>query len=468
MSIRDGVIRVRTGPRPGLLFLGVVVFPVLAWLGYNYFDRPLVPGAQALLDTPKPTPTLPDAENLFLAMLALPLAGDESPHERGAAALAAYDAARARGSVPKTFGEALDRPVASFDEGEVRLCSTGNQEGAYACIQNSVAQRPAIEQLLAKYWPLAQRYEVLGQYPRYSDPTVPTADAPVANATAFLLSRLELSALALAAADGASDAAAVSLASSAAIWRRMLGAQDITLIDKLMATRALTAHTLLASEFLRLLPLSAQGLAALEGLLTPLTEPERSLEGPLGREFRMQAASWAALLDPAGEVARKDFAETPSWWFRTLAKRNASINLYYADLQRVLAVERRGCVAVSQAIEAANRRPAASAADLPWHAYFYNPMGRILHATTGGEDLYLQYLGRQCNLLALQGMVGLQLELRRAGLGPDATAAAVASSHFQDPNTGKAYSYDPAARTLSFTYVGKQKEFLSPLPLAAR
>lgn len=464
MSIRNGVLQVRTGPRPGFLFLGIFVFPVLAWLGYNYFDRPLVPGAQTLLDAP--TPVVPDAENLFLAMLALPVAGDESPHERGAAALAAYEAARARGPAPKTYGEALNRPMASFDEGAVRLCSAGNQEGAYRCLRDSVAQRAAIEQLLAQYWPLAQRYEVLGQYPRYSDPTVPTAEAPVANATAFLLSRLELSALALAAADGASDAAAASLASSATIWRRMIGAQDIALIDKLMATRALTAHTLLASEFLRSLPLSAPGISALEALLTPLTEPERSLAGPLGKEFRMQAASWSTLLDAEGEAARKDFAEAPAWWFRILAKRNASINLNYADLERVLAVERRGCVAVNAAVDAALRRPAPGPGDLPWHAYVYNPMGRILHTTMGGAELHLQYLGRQCNLLALQGMVGLQLELRRAGLSADATAAAVESSHFRDSNTGKAYAYDAVARTLSFTYVGKQKEFLSPLPLA--
>ena len=465
MSIRNGVLHVRTGPRPGFLFVGIVLFPVLAWLGYNYFDRPLLPAAQALLDMP--AQKLPDAENLFLAMLALPVAGDESPHERGAAALAAYDAARARGPAPKTYGEALNRPVAAFDEGAVRLCSAGNQEGAYACMRDSVAQRAAIEQLFVKYWPLAQRYEGLGQYPRYSDPTVPTTDAPVANATAFLLSRLELSALALAAADGAGDAAAVGLASSATIWRRMLAAQDISLIDKLMAMRSLAAHTLLASEFLRSLPLSAPGISAIEGMLTPLTEPERSLAGPLGKEFRMQAASWAALLDPEGEAAQQDFAEQPSWWFRMLAKRNASINLSYGELERVLAVEQRGCVAVNAAVQVALQRPAPGAADLPWHAYFYNPMGHVLHTTMGGGDLYLQYLGRQCNLLALQGMVGLQLELRRAGLSPEATAAAVESSHFRDPNTGKAYAYDPVARTLSFTFVGKQKEFLSPLPLAA-
>lgn len=466
MSVRNGVLRVRTGgQRPGFIFMGVVLFPVLAWLGYNYFDRPLLPGAQALLDAP--AETVPDAENLYLAMLALPIAGEEAAHERGAAALAAYEAARKKGPAPKTHAEALGRPMAAFDEGEVRLCSAGNQEGAYACLRGSLEQRAAVEALLAKYWPLVQRYEALSAYPRYADPVTPSTDAPLAIATAFLLSRLELSALALAASDGAANEAAGSLARSAAIWRRVLLAPDVALIDKLMASRALSAHTLLASEFLRLLPLDAPGLAAIEALLAPLSEPERSLAGPLAKEFRMQAASWTALLNPEGEAVRRDFPETPSWWFRTLAKTNASINLSYADLERVLAVERRGCVAIRSEVEAANKRPVATASDLPWYAYLYNPMGRILHMTMADADLNLQFLGRQCNLLALQGMVGLQLELRRAGLGPEATAAAVQSSGFKDPNTGKAYVYDAAARTLSFTYSGRQQEFLSPLPLAA-
>lgn len=461
MTIRNGVLIVRTGRRPGIIFIGAAVFPVLAWLGYNFFDRPLLPAAQALIDAP--AAVVPDAENLFLAMLALPIAGDEAAHERGAAALSAYEAAWKKGPTPKTYGEALHRPMAAFDEGEVRLCSAGNQEGAYACLRSSVGQRAAIEALLAKYWPLLQRYEALRNYPRYADPATPTADAPVANATSFLISRLELSALALAASDGAVNEAAASLAQSAAIWRRMLLARDIALIDKLMASRALSAHTLLASEFLRSLPLDAAGLAAIESLLAPLSEPERSLAGPLAKEFRMQAASWVALLDPSSEAARRDFAETPAWWFRVLAKANATINLSYADFERVLAVEQRGCAAVS----AAGGKRAASLSDVPWYAYLYNPMGRSLHTTMGGADLYLEYLGRQCNLLALQGMVGLQLDLRRAGLSAEAIPAAVESSHFKNPNTGKPFVYDATARTLSFEALGKHEEFLSPLPLAA-
>lgn len=466
MSVRNGVLQVRTGGhRPGLIFIGVFVFPVLAWLGYNYFDKPLDPAAQALLDAP--AAELPDAENLFLAMLALPIKGDEPAHERGAAALVAYDAARSRGPTPQTYAVALDRPTAVFDEGEVQLCSAGNQEGAYDCLRGSLKQRAAIEVLLARYWPLLSRYEALEAYPRYVDPATPTTDAPVANATSFLVSRLELSALALAASDGAADAAAGSLVRSAAIWRRMLSAHDITLIDKLMANRALTAHTLLASEFLRALPMDTPGLAAIESLLTPLSEAEQSLAGPLAKEFRLQAATWRALLDPSGDAARRDFAETPAWWFRMLAKPNASINLGYADIQRVLAVEQTGCAAIRTEVEQVNRRAAPSPMDLPWHAYLYNPMGRILQSTGGSADVYLGYLGRQCNLRALQGMVSLQLDLRRSGLSADATAAAVESSHFRDPNTGKPLVYDASARTLSFEFIGKNKEFLSPLPLRA-
>ncbi|MGQ0701219.1 MAG: hypothetical protein ACT4PZ_23615 [Panacagrimonas sp.] len=453
----------KTRHRPGFVFIGVVIFPVLAWLGYNYFDQPLDPGAKALLEVP--AESVPDGENLFLAMLALPIAGDEPAHERGGSALAAYEAARKRGPTPRTYAEALDRPMAAFDEGGVRLCSAGNKEGAYGCLRSSVEQRAGIEALLVRYWPLVERYQALGAYPRYSDPMTPTADAPTANAIAFLISRLELSALALAATDGASDAAAGGLARSAEVWRVVLATRDVSLIDKLMASRAVEAHTLLASEFIRSLPLEASGLAAIENLLRPLSETERSLTGPLGKEFRFQSATWTALLDPSSEAARSDFPETPAWWFRMLAKPKASINLSYVDIQRVLAVEQTGCSAIRTAVEDANLRPAPTASDLPWQAYLYNPMGRILQTTGGSADVYLGYLGRQCNLLALQGMVGLQLELRRAGLGLESTEAAVGSSHFKDPNTGKPFVYDTAAKALSFEFIGKHQEFLSPLPL---
>lgn len=463
MSLRNGVIRVKTGQRPGFIFIGVVIFPVLAWLSYNTFDRPLDPGAKALLDAP--AESVPDGENLFLAMLALPIAGDEPAHERGAAAMAAYEAARKKGPTPRTYAEALDRPLAAFDEQDVKLCSAGNSEGAYDCLRSSVGQRAAIEGLLARYWPLVERYQALGPYPRYADPATPTADAPVANATTFLISRLELSALALAAADGAADAAGGGVARSAEIWRRVLSAREVSLIDKLMASRALAAHTLLASELIRVLAPQSPGLAEIETLLRPLSAAERSLAEPLGKEFRMQSATWTALLNPSGDAASRDFPETPAWWFRVLAQTNASINLSYADLQRVLAVEQGGCIAIKVELDAANGRPAPTPSDLPWHAFLYNPMGRILHTTMGGADLYLEYLGRQCNLLALQRMVSLQLDLRRAGLSPEATAAAVGSSHFKDPNSGQPFVYDPAAQTLSFESIGKRKEFLSPLPL---
>lgn len=444
----------------------MVVFPLLAWASFALFDQPLLPGAKAVLETP--VEAVPDVDNLFLAMLALPIAGDEPAHERGAAAVAAYQRALRKGGVPpKNFAEALDRPLAVIDDQDVEQCSGGNREGAYACIAMSRRQRPDFEALLVRYQILLGRYRELSVYPRFADPLKPSPDTPLANAAAILISSLHLSWLALAAAEGAPNTAAIGMAQSAEIWRRVLAARDVSLLDKLIASRLLAAHTLLASELIREEPLDAQGLAAIETLIRPLSETERSLAGALAMEFRLQSAVWTRLLDPSGDAARKDFPSAPAWWFRLLAKTNATINLAFHDLEQVLAVERSGCVGVKARSIEARLRPAPTASDLPWHAYFYNPIGRILLTTTAGVDPYLDYLGRQCNLLALQRMVGLQLELRQSGNSAEGTAAAVAGSRFQDPNSGKPFIYDADAQTLAFNFIGREKQFLNPLPLRA-
>lgn len=458
----------RTGPRPpGFVFVAVFMLPMAGWLFYNYWDQPLEPGAQSLIEARHES--VPDAENLFLALLAFPIEGEESAHERGAAALAAYDRKIAQGDdVSQTYATALGRASAIFDEGRVRLCSAGNEEGAYACMAGSREQRAALEPLLALLRPLLLRYRELERYPRYSDPRLPAIDAAVPDASAYRIALLHLSVLAWMAQAGAPDQAAEALARSAAIWRRVLAARDAGMVDKMMASRAYAAHLLLASELIRATaPQDTAVLDAIEPLLRSLSEAERSLAGALAIEFRMQARTWDQIVDSSSPVVRADFPDTSAWWYRFLIKKNESINRTFQDVDTALGIERAGCMEVKARAEAARLMPTDS--NLPWYEYFYNPIGRVLHAMGGGATPYLDYFGRQCNLLALQGMVGLQLELRRLGATQDTTASQVhaLAARFRDPNSGRPFAYDSSAQTLAFEFIGARKEFVTPLPLAA-
>lgn len=454
--------------RPGFVFLGVFVLPLLAWGTYNWWDKPLSPTAQTLLES-KSEP-VPQVENLFLAMLGFPIAGDEPAHERGAAALDAYAKAVAKGGPPpRTYAEALERPFADFEEEGVSLCSAGNKEGAYHCLRKSRAQRNLFQPLVVRLSPLLLRYHQLEAYPRFADPRVPTADDPLEN-LAFRVGLVNLSVLALAVEEGAAEPATVALGRSAAIWRRVLAARNVNLIDKLLASRAYAAHLLFASELIRdLATLDGPSLESVESILRPLADTERSLAGPLASEFRMHAALWNRITDPNDPMVRQDFPDASAWWYRLLVKKNDTTLRSLADLEGVLAIEKKGCLEVKAAVEAADARPPSSGSGLSWYEWGYNPIGRIIHASMNSTDLYVQYLGRQCNLAALQGMVGLQLELRRRGTTPESTAAQVKSlgERFKDPNSGQPYIHDAGAQTLGFRFIGRNKEFSTPLPLRA-
>lgn len=449
---------IRSGRRlpPGFVSLVVILFPVAAWTLYNWWDQPLDPAARDLLEqTPE---SVPAADNLFLALLAFPIAGDEPAHERGVLALQAYERARTAGTPPQTYADALDRPSARFDKEGIAPCNGGNREGAYECMARSRAQRPALEALFVQVTPLVLRYRELHGYSRYADPRVLMPDTPMADASALRVALLHLSGLTFAIDDGSLDSALFGLQSSAGLWRRVLAARDASLVDKMVASRALAAHTLFASELLRSdQPLQAQHYAVLDDVLLPLSDAERSLSGSLAQEFRVQSRLWGEIARPENPLVRKEFPDIPAWGYRLLVKQNDNINRSYRDLQDVLAIEQQGCVAIAS--KAQQPPTDDDSPGMPWYDYIYNPLGRTLQAIS--TPSYVDYFGRQCNLLALQRMVGLQLELRRQGTGMEG----IGSGRYLDPNSGKPFAYDAKAGSLSFEVIGKSREFLSPLPL---
>lgn len=458
-------------PPPSLLYrrnsgrfgvvIAAVVLPIAAWIAYNFWDRPLPPQAQAVLGA-EPR-QIPDADNLFLALLGFSLEGDEPAHERGRAALTAYDDLPAD-QRPGTYAEALGRNIAIFESGPARFCSLGNQAGAYACLQISREDREVLQAMTMHVAPLIQRYGELQTYPDYVDPRLPTQDQPAPDVGPLRIALLNLSVLTWMIDAGQGDRAMAELDRSASLWRRVLSATDVGLIEKTMAVRALAAHLMFASEWLRERPVGTD--LPLDTLLAPLSAQELSLAEAMTQEFRLQAALWEQLSDPQNPVIRADFPDASAWWYPLLMKRNDTIHRSYEDLQSVLEVERAGCTEVRAQLarikaQGASRGPA-------WYEYFYNPIGRVLHGMTG-IGTQLVHLGRQCNLLALQQMVSLQRELHRRGVGRDSMAEQVRAlaEQYTDPNSGGAFVYDAEAHTLGFEFLGPNQEFLTPMPLSS-
>lgn len=459
---RPPIIRARrgVGTRPAVVFFSVFLFPFLGWALYNSWDVPLSAPAQAALDSR--SETVPDVENLFLALLAFPIAGTEPAHERGAAALDAMaKSAPGSGQPARRYADVMGREWAHFGTEGFDLCSAGHREGAYACLSNSRAQRAVLEPLVRQIAPLLPRYRELSFYPRYADPRLSIGGlAP--DDTAFRVALVNLSIIALAMQEGSVEAGVVALAQSAEIWRRVLAARDATLVDKMIASRAYAAHLLVASELIREQPqLEGAAVDALQFILRPIADSERSLAGALLAEFREQVVVWEQVADPGSPIVRADFPDTPSWWYRLLTKKNDSINRSWLDIESLLQLEQAGCVAVGERVASTTQRGADRAPGMRWYEWGYNPIGRALQGTVSSRDTLVEFLGRQCNLVALQGMIGLQLEMSQSGQSADSLVG-----RSIDPNSGKPYVFDPQARTLAFEFIGARKEFVTPLPLA--
>lgn len=464
---------IRTGPKlrlaPGLIFISCFLFPVLGWLSYNGWDQPLQPGIQDLLD--RPIEPVPQEENLFLALLGFPISGEEAAHLRGASALAAYEAALSIGPAappPNSYAAALGRYSAHFEENGLHPCSAGHDEGAYACLRSSREQRAGLEDLMQTLRPLLLRYRELESYPRYVDVRPAALDEPPPDPTAYRVALLNLSRLAWMVDEAAVPQAVEGLERSASIWRRVLAAREVGLIDKMFASRAYAAHLLFASELIRgRTVLEGPTRAAIERLLEPLSAAELSLSDALERELRIQARMWKALADGSNPRLLAGVPGASSWWYRFMIKNNDSLNRSHADLEGLMATEHAGCVEVRSRVEALAAR-GDTPEGLPWYAYLYNPIGRVMHAMSSDVRRDLEYLGRQCNLLALQRMVKVQLELALSGAAdPQAISAQLQAlaPHLGDPNSAQPFRFDPDRRTLSFEFIGSRKEFLTPLPL---
>jgi hypothetical protein len=445
----------------------IVALPALYWGWLTVRgDDDLHEEAGQLLQ-PSATPAPPDS-NLFFAIVGFG-AQDESGgagdlHQRGVQLIAEFqrnERTGASGSYGPTRAQLADAE---------RLCGLGNTDAApYRCIEQARLDRDALALLVADHRDLLDDYRRLWRYSSFANLRPDRFDGPLLSWPLVLQAkRLLHTEIALLLVDGEAARAVADLADDLAMWRRVLGSDQIDLIDKMVAQRALLGGYLFAGEVLRELPDEVALSDRLASPLSALTDAEQQLAGALTSEFRLQARLIMDLLDasgrpapPASHGADSAWVDDPRLLRAPLLQPNASLNRLHAAFQRERRADQMSCRQI-RGLAAAENPPAPRAGGMPWRQWLLNPVGNILLDVARPD--YGRYRDRLCDLLAVQRLTSLQRELRLRGLHlDDASAVALRSmASYRDPYTETAFVREAAG--LRFDASDARTQALMPIP----
>ena len=193
------------------------------------------------------------------------------------------------------------------------------------------------------------RYDSVAGYTRLQNPVQLTVNSPIASWTPFILGkRLFLTDIALQVGVGHVDQAVARLGPDIAFTRRLLAQPDILLIDKMILAASLLDSLEMVSDLVRTQPLSDSQYAQLSMVLAPLTDDERSLAGPLTREFDAFAAMIRDLKNPTNapglvSSSPSDGSVVAGELSLHFIKYNPTLNAQWRVLTEKIALSRGGC-----------------------------------------------------------------------------------------------------------------------------
>ncbi len=446
-----------------VLGLPVSVVVVLAlWVVLrNARDEVLEPAAATALANPHAD--VAPADNLYFELIAFDVRDAAAPAEVGRAMVGRYRAAR-RGSYDWNLDPAVARTPFAGDR--LGLCSPDPSRSP--CLARAAAHPRELQDLVDANRRLLERYRRVASYHRLEYPVPLTPDSPLPAWQSFMAGKhLLMSEIALGAVAGRADAAALRLRDDALFTRRLLAAQDITLIDKMVLAVAFRQDLQLAAELLRAATLSHVALQAIAALAAPMTDAERSLAGPYGREFEIAAAAFAPLAQPANadrfmsaSGADRRWAGLGGRFTRYLYQPNATLNLAWRQTLSMRAAAGMPCERQVHGGPAPAPSPGASVLEAT-----YNPIGQGLLANRPFD--YAVYPHRLCELAKLQRLVALHVAIRDQGI-PDASVAAFVAAGgeaYRDPLTGRPFRFDPARRAFDVQFEDRGFAGLGPWAL---
>ena len=279
--------------------------------------------------------------------------------------------------------------------------------------------------------------------------------------------RLFLTDMVLQVGAGHADQAIAQLGSDIAFTRRLLGQPDILLIDKMILAASLIDSLEVLSDLVRTQPLSDSQYAQLSAVLAPLTDDERSLVGPLTREFEAFAATIRDLKNPRnapGLVSSSPAAGAVA----AASCRFISSNTIPPSMRSGGSSPKRLRSAVVAARHflsgetAFKNRGAASLGTV-----LYNPIGNTLSGIAAPTGI--EYMHSMCDLDGMIRIVALGLQARLQHVNDEQLAqfALNGAARYANPFTGQPMHFDLARKTIDFQPLAPRDQVFFPWPLAA-
>ena len=408
------------------------VLCLLAILLINAFDDKL--NEKAAFAGESRTVSVPDAQNGYLAVLAMAAGDGANPAAYAQAWLAE---ARAAGREQRA-----EKPQEAKRSKRPMLCDAA-QVSCLAEVQDKAAeikaQLDAYREDLDRYEKLIafRAYEEVLDYPMRLDARLPSYQYVGAAQRAYLLRA------ALKLQEDKIDEALTDIERDMAFHRAML-AGTRTLIGKMVAAANLMRDLAFLADFLQTSTSDLKPFAArLESMLQPIAPAVLRLEQALEAEYAMIKP---ALKNPRASDGIGQGGLLEAIGMRYFYKPNATINAAYANFLK--SVERVNLPPAALMQEHQNR--VSRQHELKFWDYVDNPVGNILLRV--GAPSYTQYALRLHDLDAYNRLLGLGAAIIAGDVPTESVAQFVARSdaRFLDPYTGKPMLWDEKRRQLSF------------------
>ena len=406
-------------------------------------------------------------DNLFFALLAFDTTNAADINQQGQAIYAAYLARRA--ADPKaslTFDTAFPLAHQSFIGTRPGLCGVrGRPED---CVERALAHPEDLRRLVTDNHLFLDRYVGVARYTRLQNPFQPIANAPLASWSPFILGkRLFLTDIALQIGAGHVDQAVARVGSDIIFTRRLLAQPDILLIDKMLLAASLIDSLELVSDLVRMQPLSDGQYVQLSAALTPLTEDERSLAGPLRREFDLFAAMIKDVTNPKnapGLVSSSPSGPAALGGELSLhfIKYNPTLNAQWRVLADDVALSRGACASFLSGAAAFRSHIASNRGRV-----LYNPLGNALSGIAAPTAI--EYIHAMCDLDGMVRIVDLELQARLQHVNDQQLAqfALAGGTRYANPFTGQPMHVDPVHKVIDFQPLADRDRVFFPWPLAA-
>jgi hypothetical protein len=419
---------------------------------YNAFDEDLSAEAKALL-APPPMGKMED-QNGFIAFLGMVAPKGQDQMAWGRKSAAAYTAQAQPGFTRTAEWKEITRPhikvpvVTKWCRPEVRDCLAEAKTDGDA-LAKRLAEGDNAE--------LLARYRKVREAPGFSDLYMGalTMDSPSAYSALRAGASLAFADIAAKAGAGDLDEAVAELEREVTFHRRIITGGR-TLVTVLTGETMLAHDLLMISELLRS---GGEQIVPYHGRLRDLIRPQISA-AVIQPAFRLMAhekvnwaKGWRMFLRDSGSLLALTHDARPleNWIMSLFIRPNETANVVAAIMTAEAAIA--GVPAARFNHEAAAIRKANSVLlERPWYAEGRNPVGKDVAELVIGQ--LADYAARMHDLQALERVVDLQATLAGSGItDPAAIAGFVAGegakSH-TDPYTGKAFSFDPEKRLLSF------------------